>query len=187
MPLSGDFARLRQVERGLQDLTRTNGRAQRTIGQAVGREVQGLLREQHARGIAPEGTPWPATARGKPALLSRKIPGSFSRSIAAGAVAFRSEIDWLSAHHEGHVFPPRAVADRAVILRFNRKGRLVSERRFKRLKRGVAVFARAHAIRQRVLPPRPIYPTGSIPSRWATAINRGALEGMQRWYQRATR
>lgn len=188
MGFTGDFAGISVWRRKMLDLANVNGKAQQEIARAVAREVKGVLRQEFTDGEGPEGK-WAPTVRGKPALESRKLPNAFTWRFDRGVLRFvgRVKRDWLTAHQEGHEFPARSVGENQRFLTF-KNGKLIKNRRALNRKgqavRGVVqVFARAHTIGKRVLPARPIVPTGSIPSKWATAINRGARLVMLEWWR----
>lgn len=128
MPLTGDLRRLRGWALHVQSLGKPNGAKQKAIASAVGKEVRELLKKQFTSGVGPEG-PWKRTVRGKPALVSRKLPGDFKTSAVAGGVFVSSRIPWLRAHHEGHTFPARQAGGQALF--FNKKGRFISGQRYR--------------------------------------------------------
>lgn len=128
MPLTGDLRRLRGWALHIQSLGKPNGAKQQAIAKAVGYEVRELLKQEFSGGVGPDGE-WKRTVRGKPALISRKLPGDFKTSAVAGGVFVSSRIPWLRAHHEGHTFPARSVAGGRELF-FNRKGRFRSRQSF---------------------------------------------------------
>lgn len=209
MPLDGDFKGLEKVQAKMQDLADVGGAAHRDVGRAVGKEVQGLEREQFEQGIAPSGEPWRAKKTGGLALQSRRLGSSFTTEVMAGRLIGRFKIAWLSAHHEGHIFPPRRAGGQQ--LYFTKRGRLTTAKKFarrlrsaqdkaiaargvlddKRFQRRLARLAKGvgfvretkqHGIRARILPARPLYPTGALPPRWQERIGRGVTAGVLRWY-----
>jgi hypothetical protein len=190
MPLTGDFSKLKKLKRAMADLGRKDGSAQREVGRQVVREVRGVLREQFAEGTGPYGT-WERTKRGRPALVSRKLPQDFRGSTIPGGVKFTSRVTWLRAHHQGHTFPAQQVAAQSRFLTFDKRGRLIRRSRIfnkktGQVRRGVSqTFAREHSIGARVLPRRPIYPDRGMSPRWAQRINAGAAIGMRNWHARA--
>lgn len=187
MPLTGDFGKLEKLAQNMRDLAKKDGKAQRAVASATVPKIKQVWREQFKSGVGPEGA-WQRTARGKQPLDSRKIGSDFKGVPVSGGVLFKSPVKWLAAHHAGHTFASRSVAARQNILRFNKKGRLVTAKRFEKATRGRAVFARAHTVGARRLPARPLYPTGgAMPARWARAINDGAAEAMRRWAVGATK
>ena len=169
-------------------------------------EVRGVLHEQFAKGIGPDGSAWKATKRNRPALISKKIPNSVGFYAVEKGVGFKMRIDWLEAHHRGHTFPARSGGGQK--LRFTAKGKLDTAGRFAKRTAGAEIgyekdgyrsfvkavgkkrrqkfvgfetLTAAHSIRARVLPARPIFPETSIPARWGAAINRGAQNGLEAW------
>ncbi len=147
MPLTGDLRRLRGWALHVQSLGKPNGAKQVAIAKAVGAEVRDLLKKQFASGVGPEG-PWKRTVRGRPALVSRKLPGDFKTSAVASGVFVSSRIPWLRAHHEGHTFPARHVAGGRELF-FNRKGRFRSRQSFEGAQYQARI--RMHAIRLKMV------------------------------------
>ena len=173
MPLTGDLSRLKGWAAHVQSLGKPNGAPRRAIAKAVGDEVRGLLKKEFTTGTSPTGARWTPKKNGKPALISRKLPGDFKTSPVASGVFTSSRIKWLRAHHEGHIF-----AARSQVLTFSKKGRLLSAKRIMRAK---LVFDVRAKVGQRVLPPRPIYPGNKMTGPWGDAINRGIASGMAAW------
>lgn len=186
MPLTGPFGRVEALAKNMRDLASKNGKAQKAIGSATVPRIRKVWKEQFRTGVGPDGA-WERNRNGGQPLDSRKLAADFKGKVMPGGVLFSSPVKWLMAHHRGHVFAARSVANRQNVMRFNAKGRLVKTKRFEKLKRGVAVFARAHRVGQRRLPARPLYPTRSIPVVWARAINEGAAEAMRRWLVQSTK
>jgi len=186
------------------------------VHRAVAVAVKGLIVDQFNFGIDPYGKsqPW---AKGKGSgLMSTKLgraigvkpdatgitgigelksSGQSRRRKAQGKPAPppRPRRQWLNAHQEGHVFPPRTVQGQRRF--FDAKGKRVSAPRFKALAtkstrrvtigaredywqetknrarlKGRILNVRAHSIRQRVLPVRLIYPVNRLGDRWGGAI-----------------
>lgn len=196
MGLTGDFIGLRRLRRNVESLAQPDGKARVDLLAHVQTEVTGLLKEEFAKGIGPDGSAWQQTKSGRPALISKKLAGAFSSRIDRGIVRFtgKSKRDMLMAHQLGHTFKARKVAADKQFLSFNSKGKLVSARRVLKgsaftgvmLRRGASqVFAAAHKIGERVLPARPIYPEGTLPTRWQEGIERGLVVGMEKWHERA--
>jgi hypothetical protein len=187
MPLTGNFAGLRRLRRGLESVAEPEGAGRTDLVEGVQAEVKELLAEEFEKGIGPTGEPWQETVRGKPALVSRKLVGAFSSRIDRGIVRFtgKSKRDMLLAHQFGHTFPARKVAAEKQHLSFNSKGKLVAARRiFKKdgtvRRGGYQRFAAAHTVHERTLPARPIYPDGAMPPRWEERIQRGIAAAMER-------
>lgn len=163
---------------------------------AINRATKGLLKEEFATGVGPNG-PWDPTKRGKQALQSRKLPQAFKSNVARGELSFvaRTTRDMLTAHQEGRAWPARHSAG-GQILTFNKRGRIIKAKNAisrgslkkhgeLRLKRGVS-FAevQAHRVGQRVLPAREIVPTGTkLPESWEFVLDAVALVEVQRWYE----
>jgi hypothetical protein len=188
MPLDGPFEQLRRLRRNVVELANAGGRPQRDLATAVSREIKGVIREQFTRGEGPDG-PHPRRVDGKPALVSKKLPGDFEARVLPGGVLWvrPSRAPWLRAHHEGHVFPPRRAGGQ--VLTFDKNGRLLRQSRIKKQRFVFDRVARAHAIRARVLKRRPIYPDPNrpFPSKWAVRINAASSMVMARWHRNATR
>lgn len=112
--------------------------------------------------------------------------------------------DIMWAHQDGHTFPRRKSGGGA--MRFNRRGKLVSTKSFARTVKGHAaqldrdntrdlyaytktgkmrllgksVRAKSHVVGQRVLPARPVFPSGgSLPKRWTDGAARGLVLGLR--------
>lgn len=193
MSLTGNFDGLRQLQRALKNLAKPDSSASQEIGKRVANEVDGVLREQFSTGVGPDGE-WQRTKSGRPALVSSRLAAAFRSRFDRGVLRYTAATprNWLEAHHEGRTFPARKVAALSRYLSFNSKGKLVAGRRILKkdgtTKRGTYQrYAAAHTVSQRVLPRRPIYPTGALPSKWSNAIMRGASAGITRWYDRSTR
>lgn len=155
---------------------------------AIKRAGLAVLRDEFRTSSDPDGGAWKPRADGQPALRSRKLAGAFTAKFNKGdaGVAFVGRVprDWLVAHDRGHLFGARKVDGRSTILRFNKRGRLVSAKRFEKLKRGRAVFAPAHTVGPRLLPARPIAPR-RMSARWETAIKFAVLEAAATAIRRA--
>ena len=160
-------------------------------------------RQEFASGIDPAGTPWPDTVRGKQALESKKLAGAFDASVVPGGAKFVGSVTrgWLTAVQEGHSFGARQVADKANVMRFNSRGRLIGKAKFGKLldkrlsgkkpsKRRYKVrFAKAHTVKARTLPPRPMVPSagGGLPARWEKPISDAVARGIEWWAEKATK
>lgn len=171
MPLTGDTRRLRGWSAHVASLGKPNGAPQRAIAKAAGEAGREQLRKQFASGTGPDGRAWEKTKRGKPALVSKRLPGDFKSEPVARGVLFLSRIKWLRAHHEGHVFPARSQA-----LTFSKRGRLLSEKKQRRQK---LVFDVRAKVGQRVLPERSIYPVDRMTGPWGIAINTGVDKALK--------
>ncbi len=208
MPLTGDFAGLRKLQRSVESLATPEGEARVRMFAPVRSEVNALLNDEFARSVAPDGSTWQPTVRGRPALVSKKLPYAFSSRLDRGVLRFvgKTKRDLLTAHQEGHTFAARRAPAggasrtetrkgrngiaytrtiRPGAMYFNGKGKLVKASRFAKIKKGRVVFARAHTVGQRVLPARKIAPEGSLPQRWVDGIERGLVVGMGIWAMRA--
>jgi len=196
MPLTGDFDRLKRIAREMASMARTDGAGQKTLLRGVKQQVTLVLKEEFRTSTDPSGAHWKNTVRGQPAMQSKKLPQAFELELVDGAVkgVGKSKRDLLEALDQGHEFAARQVAANKQYLSFNRQGKLVKEGRlFNRagqLRRGVQqVFARAHAIGKRILPPRPIIPGGggTLPARWDAAVRAGIAVGMNWFAERLQR
>jgi archaeosine-15-forming tRNA-guanine transglycosylase len=188
MPFVRRAAALRRLRRGFESIADPEGSGRAVLIGDVQPEVKALLAEEFAKGIAPDGTDWQRTVRGRPALISRRLESAFVSRVDRGVLRFaaRSTRNLLTAHQEGHEFPERHIAANKEFLSFNSKGKLVAARRIFRkdgsLRRGAYQrFAAAHTVKARTLPARPIYPEGALPLRWEEAIRRGLTGGLQKW------
>lgn len=183
MPLTGDVAGLKRWQSAFAQLARPE-----LVLNGIKPEVRATLKEEFATSTGPDGSTWAPTVRGRAALVSRKLPGAFALTVTDDALEGVGRVtrDWLRTQQEGKTFPQRQVADRAQVLRFSRKGRLLSAKRFEKAKYGYATQARAHTVGQRVLPARQMVPEGegALPSRWQAAGDRGATTAIERWYER---
>lgn len=204
MPLTGDFVALRKLERQLQDLSKPGSASQKLIANGVAKSLKELVKQQFLSGVGPYGE-WQRTKRGKPALLSRKLASGFKATVIPGGLVIRlsppesTVTRWLFTHHEGFTFPARAVKGGQTRF-FNRSGRLIRHERAMRwvdrdkdgkfqavFKRGVfRRVTKAHVIGSRQLPERPLWPSHGMSESWADAINKGARDGMDAWYRKAT-
>jgi hypothetical protein len=185
MPITGDFKKLKALEKKLADLAMPKGTAAMQVGKQVSREILKVVKDEFARGVAPSGAPWQEKARGGQALESRKLPNAIRPYPDGLFILFSSRVPWFGAHQTGHVFPARAAGGQ--VLTFNKKGRLLKASRIGRQKFVFDVAAKAHEVRQRMLPARPIHPEpGEKPPAWVAAIARGADTVLQRWYASAT-
>jgi hypothetical protein len=180
MGLTGDFAALKKLRRDLADLARPGGKGQTAIGKAVGLEGRKVLQQEFASGEGVAGE-WAEKRHGGQALKTKKIPSTITADPTGTGVLFRSVIDWLEAHQEGHTFPPRRASGQLMIFR---KGRLVSAARAAKgwvgPKSWRDVISKAHAIGQRVLPARPFFPIDALPPAWVEAVRRGATAVLER-------
>ncbi len=175
MGLDGDFDKLRRLAASLRELDQASGEFQRQTSRHVIDEVRPVIRDQFVTGSGPYGA-WERTKRGKPALVSMKIPNSLSAKAVDGGPSFSFHIPWLGVHHSGHIFAPRQVEQGKAVQRFSRKGQL----------RTPSVFrGRSHTVGRRVLPARPIYPDKGMPAKWGTAINAGVERGVRDWHSRS--
>lgn len=182
MGLTGDFAGLRKLQRKLTGLARGGAEQKQVLGGIRG-EVRGLLKEQFAQGIGPDGAKLQPTARGKAALVSRKLPGAFQSRIDRGILRFtgKTKRDLLSALDEGHVW---TVGQHQKFMTFDRRGRLVRNDKILNKKTGKqkrGYYQRFSAAHERVLPARPIRPVGELPTRYQAAIGRAMASSLERW------
>lgn len=192
MPLTGDYKGLARLKRALVSIAKPDGTGRTELLTPVQGEVKGLISEEFAQGIGPDGNPWKETRRGKPALISRRLPNAFGSRIDRGIVRFvaKTTRDLLNAHQKGHEFPARSIKAQTNFSSFNSKGKLVAARRiFKKdgtvRRGGYQRFHAAHSVGKRVLEARAIYPEGTMPLRWEEAIKRGLTGGMERWAAKA--
>lgn len=189
MPFKSPEARLDALAKDFRGLANPSGFGQRMILGGIRRAIlRGPLREEFRTGIGPDG-PWKETVRGKQALESKTLAGAFKAELLAGAVRFEGAVrrNWLMAHQLGQRFSTRSVEANKQFLTFNKAGRLIKNSKALnkkgQVRRGVfQTFAKAHTVGARVLPPRPMIPTGAVlPPSWNAAATAGAEEGLQRW------
>ena len=198
MPLTADAAGLRRLRKHMASLA--SGEEGTRVLRAVRAETNLLLRDQFAKSTGPDGEEWQKTARGRAALVSRKLPFAFQSRVDRGELRYsaKTKRDLLTAHDQGHIFPARHVGATKVVR--DRKGRRLNANQFRRLldrrlsakrprrKRAYSIGqVRAHIVRQRVLPARKIVPGTTLPTRWEAAFNAAILRAMAAWADRAGR
>jgi len=192
--MTGDERKLGRLAGQLRSLGERNAPEQQRLLEPVKQNLKGVLREEFSKSIDPAGKRWQLTVRGRPALLSRKLPFAFEFGARDGAVigVGKSKRDLLEAHQEGMTFRARQVKAQQQFLTFDKNGKLIRKRRAIN-KKGEATrgthqtFARAHTVGERVLPQRQIIPEGSeLPPLWSKAVESGVIDAMQRWYERAS-
>jgi hypothetical protein len=187
MPVTGDFAKLDKLAGKMSALADGKGAG---LFPPINRGLKATLREEFTRSVDPSGRTWPLTVKGRPALVSRKLPNAFAFAARDGYIVGvgKSRRDMLSAHQEGHTFRARQVGALKAFLTFDKNGRLISKKRALNRKgavrRGVIqTFAKAHTVGERVLPKRQIVPEGNtLPRLWDGAIRGGFVEGMTKWF-----
>lgn len=190
MPLTGNTAGVRRLRRDVETLAQGE-----VLLVDMKSEVKGLIVEQFAKSIAPDGSPLQETVRGKPALVSRKLPNAFAGRIDRGVLRFvaKSKRDLLEGHQAGHVFKARQVGAQKQFLTFKNGVLIKNSRALNKkgeVKRGVhQTFARAHTVGERVLPVRPLVPVEGeeLPARYERALERGGSRGMMRWHEKAAK
>lgn len=195
MPLTGDVARFGVIRNEMLSLARGDGAAQKKLLAGVKQQVTLLLKTEFSSSVDPSGTEWQRTVRGRPALVSKKLPQAFELELVDGAVrgVGKSKRDLLLAHQEGATFKARNVAAQKQYLTFDKRGRLIKSKRALNkqgeARRGVhQTFARAHTVGERELVARPIVPLGGpLPKNWDAAVRAGLLVGMQWWIERVSR
>lgn len=188
--LTGDFAGLRRLQRSFRSIADPNGDGRTGLLKGVRTEINGVIRAEFAEGIGPDGTSWQRTVRGGQPLFSKVLPHAFESRAEGGELRYvaYTKRDFLTAHQFGHTFPARVGGGNSLF--FDEKGRALKQgklsgSRIKRIKFVQEVKTRTHTVGQRVLPARPIYPTGALPLRWEEAIHRGLTAGMERWAEKA--
>lgn len=217
MALTGDFAGIAAQREELADLSQVNGRAFDGVKRAVRDRTKPLLQSEFASSSGPTGRAWARRVDNRPALVSRKLPGTVYAARSEEGLVFGLRRSWLESHQKGHHFPPRQQAARSRAEVRSGTGRLLSYRAALRRTRGatmrvaadggvaftkvnkkgrerVVVSSRsvgisAHGIRGRVLQRRQIlFDQGdAIPTPWAVAVNGGVEAGLRRWYERQGR
>jgi hypothetical protein len=195
MGIDAPIAKLQSIQRSMESLSSPNGAANKTILRGIKQQVIILLKNQFSTSTGPDGQGWDPTKRGDPALSSNKMIGMFALEIGEGSVTGigSSKRDLLTAHQEGHVFPARKVAAQKQFLTFGKRGQIVKTGRILNKKGGVKKgyyqrYAAAHVVSSRVLPARPMIPTGSeLPPTWSAAVKAGVSVGMQWWAEKMSR
>lgn len=208
MPLTAPFAQLAAVRSGFASLASRNGSSRQALLRSVSLQVKNALREQFRDSVGPSGSPWQQTTKGKPSLVSKKLPGAFRFEVANGVLKGKgkSNRDMLEAHQLGHSFGSRRAGGST--MSFSARGRLISAARFRRASelararnisnglmgkklrkwKGFERRAIQHTVGARVLPARPIVPTGStMPRLWESYVRIGLTDGMQKWSSRMSK
>lgn len=193
MPMTGETARLGRIGRAMTGIADPSGKGHDALLMGVDKQVKLVLKTEFQGSFGPDGNTWVQTKRGKDALVSNKLPNVFISRIENGVLRFigRGKRDMIEALSSGHVFPARGVSALQHYLSFNSKNKLVRESRlFNKkgdLRKGARqVFAKAHTVSKRVLPPRPIVPAGGeLPSRWDAAVRAGLTIGFAQQIEKA--
>lgn len=191
MPLTHDGA-VAKLGREFRAMATTSSAPRAAMLEGIKGQGLLLLKHEFATSTSATGDPFAKTVKGKPALLSRKLPFAFGARVDRDSVRFVGRVarDWLDVLATGRTFKARQVAANKQYLSFNSKGKLVRESRLfnKRgeLRKNVhQVFAAAHTVGERVLPARPPLPTGSeLPPPWEAATKAGVAIAFGRWAER---
>jgi hypothetical protein len=192
---SSGEAKLAKIARDMHALGTPNSAEQQRLFEPMKRFIKGVVREEFTRSVDPSGRTWKETVRGKPALVSKKLPNAFLFAARDGSIVGvgKSKRDMLEAHQTGYTFRARQVAALKQFLTFDKHGRLIGKKRAisrtGKVKRGAyQVFAREHKVGARVLPERQIVPEGTeLPRLWDGAMRLGFTDAMQRWYDRTAK
>lgn len=192
MPLTGDVAKLGKLAGKMRTLADGKGAG---LFPPIKQAMKATLREEFARSIDPSGRTWKPTVKGRPALVSKKLPNAFDFAARDGYIVGVgvSKRDMLTAHQSGHTWRERQVGALKSFLTFDKNGRVIANRRALNRKgevrRGVyQVFVREHKVGERVLPERQIIPEGStLPRLWDGAIRLGFTEGFTQWFEGAAK
>ena len=184
MPITGDLARLSRLAEGMKEYADPESRARLEMAGAVATAVKTLVRAEFSEGIDPSGAAWARTKGGRQALQSKKLAPSVKSYPTATGVLFESRIPWLQAHQEGHTFPARAAVSREALIN-PRSGRFISATRAAKMKFVLVAAPKAHTVKARVLPARPVFPDEtSLPERWQLAAESAVGGVVKAWADR---
>lgn len=155
--------RLARLANALQGIAAGDFRA--PVQQATQTAVQGLLDEQFAQGIGPDGTPWTPTVRGNAPPLTRSGALRSSARAVPGPDGLGVSAQVTDEKAPWHQYGTKRGATSI--------GALPSdpERRGKGWKNRPDVRRKSHAESERMhVPPRPMLPIGTQPARWVSRI-----------------
>ncbi len=96
--LRGDFSALARLERELAELGKPASRIRATVARAAIVHGRDLLKEQFSKGTDPAGARWKLTKRGRPALVSKKLPKTLVGRPRGDGVEFYFRVPWLRAY-----------------------------------------------------------------------------------------
>ena len=115
----------------------------------------------------PYGRSWAKlkSRRGQPLRLTGRLQRSFTRNSESDVSGFKigSNVKYAAVHQFGHTFP---AGSRQV----TKKGRFKSKKAASRSKR----FSRIKLIGARVVPARPMLPSGNLSTSWTRAMQKAA-------------
>lgn len=184
MPLTGNFAELRSLQRKFVDLATPGSEGEKTILGAVKRRLKPVLAKQYRGGQPVAGGAWEPKKTGGQAMQSRKLASAISIKLRNGAVLVVYMIKWLEAHDRGHVFPARQGGGQ--ILTWGQRGGLLTKAKARRRKWIFEHTVGPHQIGARILPPRQQMPRTTTPA-MASAIIAGFRAGMAEWHRGGAR
>lgn len=183
MPLTGNFAELRNLQRKFVDLATPGSDGERAILGAVKRRLKPVLAKQYRGGQPIDGGAWKARKAGGPALQSRKLGSAVRITRRNGGVVVVYMVDWLRAHDEGHTYKSR---DRLYLKTYSVTGELLSRRKAKKRTAVYDVPTVRHRVKEWTLPARRQYPR-SITGPMQEAIIFGFRAGMADWHRGGAR
>jgi hypothetical protein len=211
MPVS-ESRSFKKLVRSFEALALPGGPAQAKILAGCAMGAREAIRMETTISADPNASPWPRTKQGDQALQGKQIPSSFSVQVIPSGIAGKSEIDWLEAHQQGHVWPARQAEGGLLYTDVNSRKFLSRTRRLalyrnskaesvdtdrgslivRNYKYKTALLAamhryEEHTVGQRVLPERKLVPEGgALGVIWADQINRAADRGLRNWAAEAT-
>ncbi len=187
--IKGDFQALRSLTARLRGMGRGGGFARKLFA-AVGAAARDQISREFDRGVDPYGRPWAKlkSRRGQPLRDTGRLDNSFHSRPSSTGFSVGTSVGYAAPHQYGATITPRSQLG-SFVMRFDRKGRLVSESKAKRLtfvdERTFAHRTFAGGI---VIPQRQIIPlrsTGGVGPVWGAAINSAADVELRRWLGRA--
>ena len=183
MPLTGNFAELRNLRRKVVDLATPGSDSEKTIIGAVKRRLKPVLAKQYRGGQPITGGTWKARKAGGPALQSRRLGSAIRIMRRIGGVVVVYMVEWLRAHDEGHTYRSR---DQSYLKTYSVTGELLNKRKAKKRTAVYDVPTRVHRVKEWTLPARRQYPR-SITAPMHEAIASGFRAGMAEWHRGGAR
>lgn len=183
MPLTGNFAELRSLQRKFVDLATPGSEGEKTILGAVKRRLKPVLARQYRGGQPINGGAWKARKAGGPALQSKKLGSAIRFVRRIGGVVVVYMVDWLRAQDEGHTYKSR---DRSYLKTYSVTGELLNKRKAKKRTAVYDVPTRVHRVKEWTLPARRQYPR-SITAPMQEGIVSGFRAGMAEWHRGGAR
>ncbi len=171
MPLNGDFVKLKRVIHQAHQLA--GKRWRRGVTKQMSEETVELVRGTFQRSTAPDGAKWAPLRkrRGRPLLDTGRLRNSVLRHSDADGYKVFTNVVYAALQNFGGTVSQGA---REQVSFHNRRGRFISEKKTKRLKKWSSSLAKIGA-RSFGVPARPFFPPqGSLPSGWARRLRRVA-------------